>query len=431
MWAVKNVDQRGFVNPPRAAARANDLPAFLSGAEAAALLGIKRETLYAYASRGLVRSEPGGRGRARRYRRDDLLRLQARHDARAGHGPVAASALRWGEPVLASALTSIDARGLRYRGHTAVELAETSSFEAVAELLWSGTLPEGPVTWRAAGLGLPPRSLSALLPEGAHPLATLALAVPALAAADPRRFDAPPSEEKARARELIPRMAALLGFAADPSRARVAVRGSVARAVLVGLGATASPEAERAVNQALVLLADHELNASAFAVRVTASAGADLYACISAGLAAASGPLHGGSCDRVEALVREASSASSARAFVRERVRRGEALPGFGHPLYPEGDPRAAPLLRAASALAPDHAPLRTLLAILDAARSLGLEAPTVDFGLVAVALALRLPPGTAASIFAMGRTAGWVAHTLEQREAGFLLRPRARYVGP
>jgi citrate synthase len=185
------------------------------------------------------------------------------------------------------------------------------------------------------------------------------------------------------------------------------------------------------VNQALVLLADHELNASAFAVRVAASARADLYACLSVGLAAASGPLHGGSCDRVEALVREAARASSPRAFVRDRLRRGEALPGAGHPLYPDGDPRTAPLLRAAEELAPRRASLRTLFAVLAAARDLGVEAPSVDFGLVALCLALGLPRGTAASLFAIGRTAGWVAHALEQREAGFLLRPRARYVGP
>ena len=136
-----------------------------------------------------MRSEPGGRGgRARRYLRADLERLKARHDARAGHGPVAAGALRFGEPVLASALTCIEGGELRYRGHAAVTLAAGTTFEAVAELLWSGALPASPPAWRAAGIGLRARSLAALLPRGAHPLATLALAVPALAAADPGRF---------------------------------------------------------------------------------------------------------------------------------------------------------------------------------------------------------------------------------------------------
>jgi len=440
MGDVSKVDQRGFVNPPRPAGPPGE-PAFLDGAAAAAHLGVKRETLYAYASRGLVRSEPIGReggdpstprhGRERRYRKDDLDRLKARHDARSGHGAVAAGALRWGEPVLESALTAIDAGGPRYRGQAAVELAESSSFEAVAELLWSGVLPAEPPAWRADGIGVRAGSLGALLPPGSHPLATLALAVPALGAVDPHRFGAEAEPEKVRARALVLRLAALLGFAADRGRARAAVAsGSVARAVLVGHGGRVDPAAERAVNRALVLLADHELNASAFAVRITASAGADLYACFSAGLAAASGPLHGGSCDRVEALVADAGSAAGARAVVRALVRRGQDVPGFGHVLYPEGDPRAPPLLRAALELAPRAGSLRTLQALIDAMGELGGAPPTVDFGLVAIALALELPPGAAVSLFAIGRAAGWVAHVLEQRAAGFILRPRARYVG-
>jgi citrate synthase len=116
---------------------------------------------------------------------------------------------------------------------------------------------------------------------------------------------------------------------------------------------------------------------------------------------------------------------------VRERIGRGEALPGFGHPLYPDGDPRARVLLDSAAAIAPRCPALRTLTALAGAARDAGVAPPTVDLGLCALAFALGLPPGSAVSLFVMGRTAGWVAHMLEQREAGFLLRPRARYVGP
>lgn len=405
---------------------------FVSGREAAALLGVKRETLYAYASRGLVRSEPGGAGRERRYSRDDLERLKARRDARSGHGPVAAGALRWGEPVLESALTAIDPSGPRYRGHPSGQLAAAASFEAVAELLWSGELPREPPRWAAAGLGLRGAALAALLPDDAPPLVTLALAVPALGAADPDRQGAASEPERARGRALILRMAALAGAGGDAARARAALaEGGVARALLVSLGVRATARAEATMSRALVLCADHELNASAFAVRVAASAGADLYACVSAGLAALSGPRHGGMVDRVEALIAEAGKPERARAVVQDRARRGEEVPGFGHPLYPAGDPRAALLLATATELAPRSPGLRTLLAIVEAMREAGREPPSLDVGLAATGFALGLPPRTAVSMFALGRVAGWLAHAFEQRAAGFLLRPRARYVGP
>ncbi|MCY1060066.1 citrate/2-methylcitrate synthase [Nannocystis sp. SCPEA4] len=405
---------------------------FVSGKEAAALLGVKRETLYAYASRGLVRSEPGGAGRERRYSRDDLERLKARRDARSGHGPVAAGALRWGEPVLESALTAIEATGPRYRGRPAVELAEATSFEAVAELLWSGVLPEQAPRWSVAGLGLRLASLTALLPEGAPPLVTLALAVPALAAADPDRFNPAPGPELVRARALILRMAALAGAGLDVEQVRPALaEADVAGTLLVSLGAPATARARQVMGRALVLSADHELNASAFAVRVAASAGADLYACVCAGLATLSGPRHGGMADRVEALVTEVGKPERARAVVQERARRGEEIPGFGHPLYPDGDPRATALLAAAAEHAPRSPRLRTIHAIVEAMRDAGRERPSFDTGLVALGAALGLPPRTTVAIFAVGRAAGWLAHAFEQRAAGFLLRPRARYVGP
>ncbi|MGH7436127.1 MAG: helix-turn-helix domain-containing protein, partial [Polyangiaceae bacterium] len=208
---MAKVDQRGFDNPPRRRGAA----AFVSGSEAAALLGVKRETLYAYASRGLLRSEPAspGEGRRRLYHREDLERLKARHDARAGHGPVAAGALRWGEPVLASALTAIDARGPRYRGHVATELAAATSFEAVAELLWTGALPASP-RWDPGGPGVRLGEIAALVGRGAPPIVTLAVAVPAMAAADAHRHGAGLDDELARSRTLVRRMAALAGLGA-------------------------------------------------------------------------------------------------------------------------------------------------------------------------------------------------------------------------
>jgi len=138
----------------------------LSAREAAALLDVKAATLYSYVSRGLLESAPGTHGPSRLYARMDVERLRARHVARSGHGAVAAGALRFGEPVLESALTAIDDRGPRYRGHVAVELAKSGApFESVAELLWTGQ-------WRAKVAGFPSPGrlpeLTRFVPRGAR-----------------------------------------------------------------------------------------------------------------------------------------------------------------------------------------------------------------------------------------------------------------------
>lgn len=404
-----------------------DDPSYLSGRDAAALLGVKRETLYAYASRGLVRSEPGVSGRGRRYHRDDLERLKARHDARSGHGPVAAGALRWGEPVLESTLTAIDPAGPRYRGHPSLVLASTTSFESVAELLWTGELPLA-TTWPTCTPGLRLASLTALLPASTPPLATLALTVPALAAADPRTQ----TQAHTAARALVRRMAAFAGAGLDPTRTRPALaEPDIARTLLVSLGARPTARAQFLLSRALILCADHELNASAFAVRVAASAGADLHACISAGLATLSGPRHGGQADLITSLLAEVTHPDHAHTIIDHRITRGDEIPGFGHPLYPAGDPRAAALLTAAREHAPRSPRLRTIDAVVAAMQSAGRDPPNLDIGLAAVGAALGLDPRTHVAIFAIGRTAGWIAHALEQRAANFLLRPRARYTGP
>ncbi len=416
---------------------------YLDSAEAIAILGVKRETLYAYASRGLVRSVPGPKGRPRLYARIDVERLRNRHDARAGHAAVAADALRWGEPVLDSAITEVTPRGPRTRG---LVLADASAagrtIEEVAEIVWGSgrdarawSLDDDADLERALAIIGP-----AIVPSRAPRLLDrLVLANAALGVLDASRFVTTTEAELARARRVMRMFAASLAL---PDRARVrqarAVRGSIAGTALVAIGLRDEPIARAAVGAILVGLADHELNASTFAARVAASAGADLYACLGAGLAAVSGPKHGGACDRVEALVREAAHPRGAAAAVNARLGRGEAVPGFGHTLYPEGDPRALPLLAIARRLVRDtrrpevarHAS-RTLLAIVDHLASIGGEKPSVDAGSVAVTLALGAPPGTSTALFALGRTVGWVAHSLEQRESTTLLRPRARFVGP
>jgi citrate synthase len=386
-------------------------PSMVTARAATALLGIKRETLYAYVSRGLVRSV-GGEGRERRYVRADLEALKARHDARAGHAAVAGGALRFGEPVLDSAITRIDPdAGPIYRGVPATEIA---SFEAAAHRLWEST-----PAFVCDGIGVPLRSFTALL-RAPRPLDLLAALVPLLGARDETRYQL--SSDAERAAVLIARMASALAIV----RGRAPATGtSVASLVARALG-NKSREAAQAIDQALVLCADHELNPSTFAARVAASAGADMYACIAAALATLSGPRHGGTCDRIEAMLHEIAGTNVARA-VHERARRGEEIPGFGHRLYRGGDPRTAPMLDTAHAIAPRDPIVRTALALTRAME----DKPTMDLALVAIAAALRLPRGSAVGIFAIGRTAGWVAHVIEQRGSDYVLRPRARYVGP
>ena len=395
-------------------------PTSLGSREAAELLGVKAQTLYAYASRGLLRRV--GEGKRRRYLLEDVERLRTRQRARSGHGPVAAAALSFGEPVLDTSISAIDERGPLYRGRPAVELAAGgSAFESVAELLWTGELPETAPLWQA--LDAPPR--------GWGPARTsfeeLMLALPALALAAPTRHSRARDVELTLARRLLRSLALLL----VPPQAR---RGSGSIAALLSSGCKVpAKEAQHALDLALVLLAEHELNASSFACRIAASTDANLLACLTAALATLSGPRHGGACDRVEALLDEAEALPRPETVLEKRNRRGDPLPGFGHPVYPHGDPRAAALLACADALGrrrtSDKKRLAPALALAKVMQRQGLP-PTVDFGLVALTRALGMPAGSAALLFVLGRSAGWVAHVLEQRLSEVVLRPRARYLG-
>jgi citrate synthase len=274
------------------------------------------------------------------------------------------------------------------------------------------------------------RELARLLPAGSPPLSALAIVLPVLAAADPMRFDTAPASVIARARRLIPRLAACCALTLDPRRlAAASDTGDPVRALALALGVAPGRKALDLLRWTLIVCADHELNTSTFAARVAASTGADLYACLSAALAAFSGPLHGGASEQVEWLVREAASPEGAATAVGERMRRGERLPGFGHVLYPQGDPRAQALLARAASYKPRLNAVRTVTALVDAMARANRPRPNVDVALAAVCAALELPVGMGPAIFAIGRCAGWVANVLEQQETRGVLRPRARFV--
>ncbi|CAN7201558.1 citrate synthase family protein [Pseudoduganella sp. LjRoot289] len=379
----------------------------LSSKEAAAILGVSLATLYAYVSRGLLVSIADGRARSKRYAHEDVLRLAARKadGKRAGHA--VAAAMSWGVPVLESRISSVAGGKLIYRGRDSSALAAHATLEQVADLLWGGTGEESD-----GGAGkLPPvpqlPAAVAALARTMPPLERAMAFLPVLACLEPGPERCPGAAPPA---QLMRMLASLL---LDAEVTSAPLHEQVARAWGV------QGAAQELLRAALVLMADHELNTSTFTVRCVASTAAALPAVLCAGLAALSGREHGGhyliAKDVMEAEVVRPGN------FTVEAMQ-----PGFGHPLYPDGDPRAALLLEMMKPL-PRAAGVLALAARASAIK--GAE-PNSDFALAALELVLQLPPHSGVVLFALARSAGWLAHAAEQMADGGVIRPRARYVG-
>lgn len=386
---------------------------WIDGKTATRLLGVSRATLYAYVSRGHVRSEPvPGKPRERRYAREDLERLRLRAEERRNPEKAAAHALRWGVPILESAITLIAGGALYYRGHDARVLARERSLEEVASLIWTGTFD-------ADIFDTPLHVVAGTASTADLPFISRAQSIlPLVSVRDPLAFDLRPHAVAQTGWRIVN---LLVSVAAQSKELEETVEDTLAKA-----WAPQSKVAPKILRAALIASADHELNVSAFTARCVASAASNPYAVVLAGLAALEGTKHGGATERVAALWDELRRARDVRKTLSERLRRGESVDGFGHPLYPDGDPRATLLLD----LLPKSKELtfaRTFTAAAEAA--LG-EAPTLDFGLVAVERVLALPRGSALALFAIGRTIGWIAHAIEQYSQNAMIRPRAKYVG-
>ena len=181
------------------------------------------------------------------------------------------------------------------------------------------------------------------------------------------------------------------------------------------------------IRRALVLLADHELNASTFTVRCAASTGLNLYDAVIAGLAALKGPKHGGAGVLASRLVKTLID-NDVEPVIRERVALGERFAGFGHGVYKRGDPRAMSLL---DALTRAGAPRKFTREVPERIAEATGELVNIDYALAVLVHSLRLPAGSELALFAMARMVGWIAHASEQLQHGRLIRPRARYVGP
>ena len=379
----------------------------LTARQAAERLGVKLDTLYAYVSRGRLRSVVVPGTRERRYRARDVEELIEARPGRTQPNPDPEALM----PVIGSSICLIEDGHLYYRGQDALRLAHSASLEEIAELLWlEEAVPVADVTGptRAAAF-----SASGLIERCQTRIIALG-------------DEAPPAVEHTRARtarigwqilrELTDCIAPALP-SHEPAHAQLAAAWRL------------RPAGADLLRRCLVLIADHEFNASTFVARCVASTGASPYAVVAAAMSALSGDRHGGETARAEGLLRELIEDDDPMTVMAGRLARGERLPGFGQPLYPEGDPRAVAILGALKQAAPETRGL------LETAAETGLRLtgrrPNVDFALAAVALGLQLPREAALGIFLVGRTVGWIAHAIEQYESGILIRPRARYLGP
>jgi citrate synthase len=394
---------------------------YLTAQQASDVLGVTRATLYAYTSRGQLQSEPvPGRPRERRYYREDIERLRERKETRRDPAKAAARGLHWGSPVLTSGITLIHNGKLYYRGQDVSKLAEKASLEQVAELLWDAEAAERERLFEQRCV-LSLRQLAQLRTCAKDPLTLLQTALPPAGAVDLASYDLRPAAVRQTGARIIRLLTTII--AGRPSQAPVHL-------ALQSAWAPERAVVAEVIRMALVVCADHELNVSAFTARCAASAGASPYDTVSAALAALKGRRHGGETERVSALFVETETPRRARSVVANRLRRGENLPGFGHPLYPAGDPRAALLMRLAEASG-NQAEWRLVQGLSRAGSELLHDLPNLDFALAALARTYGLPGHAPLLLFALGRTVGWIAHAIEQYATGELIRPRAHYAGP
>jgi citrate synthase len=389
---------------------------YLSAREASAELAISPATLYAYVSRGLVRSEPSSDSRSHRYRAEDVRLLKERRAP--SPEPRGLRSFDADLPVMDSAISTITEQGPIYRGVNCVDLAETDTLEHAATLLWdvSGVDPFAPDNCPLVSDAM--RAVADAARAAApidRTIAVLALA----ASADPRAFTRA-ADGRALLGGRIMRLvvATMLNARSSPQPLHL----QIAKA-----WAPSSKPASDLIRRALVLLADHELNASTFTVRCAASTGLNLYDAVIAGLVALKGPKHGGAGVLAAQFLKTLVDRDVA-PVVRERVALGERFAGFGHGVYKHGDPRARALLEA---LARAGAAEKFTREIPERIAEATGEFVNIDYALAVLVHTLDLPPGNELVLFAMARTVGWIAHACEQLRHGGLIRPRARYIGP
>ncbi|MEU5418220.1 citrate synthase family protein [Streptomyces sp. NPDC001407] len=392
----------------------------LTTREVAERLGVKPETVYAYVSRGQLSSRrgPGGRGSTFDAREVDALARRGRREPAFG-----------GETAIRTGITLIEKDRYFYRGVDATALAERHAYEEVADWLWTGELRPG-IRFAAPEetLAAAHRAVGALAAHSG-PTDRLRVAAIAAAAADPLRFDLSPRAVLGTARGLIPTLVDAL----PPAGETAGTGDRIAPRLWSRLTSHTPDEASlRVLETALVLLIDHDLAASTLAVRVAASARSHPYAVVSAGLGVLEGPLHGAASGLAHRMLTEVLERGSAAAVVADHLRDGRRVPGLGHRLYPGADPRAAALFTRLEAVPAAGAALAAAREVeATTARHVPLHA-NVDLALAVLSVSSGMPPEAGETVFAVARTAGWIAHALEEyAERPMRLRPTGHYCGP
>jgi citrate synthase len=397
----------------------DDLLAGWIGADAAAQrLGVKTATLYAYVSRGVLGRRRSAAGHSL-FDPAEVDRLARRGRPRRRSGT--------SEVTIESGVTALGTDRPFFRGRDALALARTHRLEEVAELLWTGTLPDRPGPgWAAAPAAVAAgRAAQAGLPADVLPIERLQVVVPTVAALDPLRHNFERDAVAAIGRGLMPAMVECLPVLG----ADVPTGGDLAGRLWPRLtAAPVDPALLGVMRTALALLADHEIAASTLAARVAASVRGDPYAAVIAGLGAVGGALHGGASLGVEALLAEVGDPADAARVLGQRLRRGARIPGFGHLVYRAGDGRAGLLFDVLRAATPHHPALALADAVLAEAPRRHLPAPNVDLALGTFTRVSGMITGAGEAIFAVARTAGWLAHAMEEYENPTRLRLRAAY---
>ncbi|MDR6888480.1 MULTISPECIES: citrate synthase family protein [Variovorax] len=377
------------------------MASWISMNEACNLLGVQAQTLYAYVSRGKLEVMPDPADTRRRlYRAEDVAALAKRKQAGRKHETLAANTLFGSEPSIPTALCSFFRGRPYYRGRDAVALARTATLEEAAQLLWDAG--------RAVDFSCP-----APVRAGKPGRDAAFTALAGLAAAGHSTGGRLTRVLHAEAQGLVGRLAHAFG----------ATSGTEPLHLRFAKGWRQPAKVAELLRTALVLLADHELTSSAFAARIAASTGASLPACLLAGLTTLSGPLHGDASGRVRALFSEVERLGEDHVLA-HYLANGLSPAGFGHHLYPDGDPRAAALLALFD-------PPKVIARFIDKVTKLTGLQPNIDVALAALAAHHRLPADAAFGLFATARSVGLLAHSLEQLGVAQVIRPRGRYVGP